>query len=340
MCSGCLNHIIIITLNSILIIQTAFIGDVILATPLIEKLHQNYPEAAIDFLLRKGNEGLLKGHPYLRNVLIWDKKKAKYSHLLAIVKSIRSEHYDYVINLQRFLTTGIITVFSGADQTIGFSKNPLSFFFTRRFPHLIDTANNKVHEVDRNLLLIRGIVDNTEQMRPQLYPREEDFEKVKYDEDYVTISPTSVWFTKQYPLEKWVEVINIINPNYTVCLLGGKADAEACEWIKSQSAHPRIMVMAGLLSFLASAALMKNAVMNYVNDSAPLHLASATNAPVTAIFCSTIPAFGFGPLSINSRIVETTEKLDCRPCGLHGYKACPKKHFKCADIPPERIVNS
>ena len=74
---------------------------------------------------------------------------------------------------------------------------------------------------------------------------------------------------------------------------------------------------------------MQNAKMNYVNDSAPMHIASAMNAPTTAIFCSTIPAFGFGPLSDNSKIVETLEKLDCRPCGIHGYSACPKGHFKC-----------
>jgi heptosyltransferase-2 len=329
----------LITLNSILIIQTAFIGDVILATPLIEKLHENYPRASIDFLLRKGNEDLLKEHPYLRKVLIWDKKQGKYSQLLTILKSIRLEHYDYVINLQRFLTTGIITVLSGATHTIGFIKNPLSFLFTRRYPHVIDIANGNMHEVDRNLSLIGELVDSTERVLPRLYPRAEDFERVKHDGRYITVSPTSVWFTKQYPLEKWVDVINIIDPEYTIFLLGGKADEDACELIKAQSTHPRIIVTAGKLSFLASAALMKKATMNYVNDSSPLHLASAIDAPVTAIFCSTVPAFGFGPLSKNSRIVETSEILDCRPCGLHGYKACPKKHFKCADIPTKRIVS-
>jgi len=84
------------------------------------------------------------------------------------------------------------------------------------------------------------------------------------------------------------------------------------------------------LSFLQSAALMKDATMNYVNDSAPLHFASAVNAPVTAVYCSTVPAFGFGPLSEKKFIVETKEFIECRPCGLHGYKACPQKHFNCA----------
>ena len=68
--------------------------------------------------------------------------------------------------------------------------------------------------------------------------------------------------------------------------------------------------------------------MNYVNDSAPLHIASAMDAPVTAVFCSTVPAFGFGPLRANGRIVETTENLDCRPCGLHGLQGVSEGAFQ------------
>jgi heptosyltransferase-2 len=91
-----------------------------------------------------------------------------------------------------------------------------------------------------------------------------------------------------------------------------------------------VTILAGKLNFLESAALMEKAVMNYVNDSAPMHFASAMNAPVTAIYCSTIPAFGYGPLSENSTIVELQEPLSCRPCGIHGKKSCPETHFNCA----------
>jgi heptosyltransferase-2 len=80
--------------------------------------------------------------------------------------------------------------------------------------------------------------------------------------------------------------------------------------------------------------------MNYVNDSAPMHLASAMNAPTCAVYCSTVPAFGFGPLSEKSFIVEIDYPLYCRPCGLHGYNACPEKHFKCAyDIEVKRLAD-
>ena len=103
----------------------------------------------------------------------------------------------------------------------------------------------------------------------------------------------------------------------------------------------RGFVLAGKLSLLGTASLMSRARMNYVNDSAPLHIASAMNAPVTVVFCSTVPAFGFGPLRENGRVIETSEKLRCRPCGVHGYKACPEGHFKCAlTIDPEDVART
>jgi heptosyltransferase-2 len=149
-----------------------------------------------------------------------------------------------------------------------------------------------------------------------------------------------VWFTKQWPAENWVKLIQQIAPETIICLLGAPEDRAVNEAIAQGSGHPQVQVLAGSLSLLQSAALMAGAKMNYVNDSAPLHLASAMNAPVTAIYCSTVPAFGFGPRSSNSRIVQSAEMLDCRPCGLHGFKACPKGHFRCAEISVERVIRN
>src|SRR3954469_7906661 len=120
------------SLQSFLIIRTAFIGDVILATGLIEKLHQHYPEAKIDFLLRKENEGLLVDHPLLRTVLIWNKKESKISNLLTIIKQVRSNRYDCVVNVHRFASSGFVTAFSGSKLKIGFDKNPISFAFNKK----------------------------------------------------------------------------------------------------------------------------------------------------------------------------------------------------------------
>jgi ADP-heptose:LPS heptosyltransferase len=315
----------------ILIIQTAFIGDVILATPLILELQKKHPTSEIHVLVRKGNESLLQNFPQLKKVLIWEKRNSKIQNLIKIIKEIRSEKFDIVYNLQRFFSSGLITVFSGAKNKIGFDKNPLSILFTKRVEHTISTTNY-IHEVARNLKLIDD--NNTETIRPVLFPSDNDFNFVKQykSSSYICIAPASVWFTKQLPFEKWIDLIKLVhsfNPTLQIYLLGAPSDKEFCESLILQAGINQATNLAGSLSFLQTAALMKDANMNYVNDSAPLHIASSMNARVTVFYCSTIPAFGFGPLSKDSKIIEIETPLDCRPCGLHGHKACPKGHFKC-----------
>ncbi len=320
----------------ILIIQTAFIGDVILATALVESIKSQLPEAMIDFVVRKGNEVLLANNPGLRRIFIHDKSR-KYSSLRALTTEFRREKYDYLINVQRFATTGLMTVMSGATMTIGFEKNPFSFLFSKKIAHAIGS----VHEVTRNLSLLAplGIQSSA---RPKVYPSPDQWNKVKVykSEPYITVSPASVWFTKQFPADQWTAFLNRVE-HRCVFLLGGPDDRERCESIIGKLPGKAIVNLAGTLTLLESAALMADARMNFVNDSAPLHLASAMNAPVTAVFCSTVPDFGFGPLSDRSVIVETKESLDCRPCGLHGYRQCPKGHFRCAtSITTDQLLNS
>lgn len=311
-------------LKKILIIQTAFIGDVILATPIIEALHEKYPSAAIDLVVRKGNQGLFKGHPFVRHVLVWDKKDSKYKHLFILILALRRQGYDLLINCQRFAASGILAALSKAKIKIGFDKNPFSRYYTHKVKHSISDG---MHECDRNMELLKPI-QISGVAKPKLYPPEIALKPVK---PYVCIAPSSVWFTKQWPEHKWVELIRGLDNKYSVYLLGSPQDEELCNRIVEQVKDYKAEAFAGKIDLLESAALMKGAKMNFVNDSAPMHLCSAVDAPVTAIYCSTVPSFGFGPLSNNSKIIEITENLSCRPCGLHGYKACPRGHFDCAE---------
>lgn len=318
-------------MNKILIIQTASIGDVILSTALAEKLHAFYPEAEIDMLVKNGMDALFRGHPFVKKVLVWNKKKDKYVNLFRILIQVRRNQYDAVINIQRFVSTGIITGFSGAKVRAGFNKNPLSFLFNRRIKHLIGQESIGLHETQRNQKLIVSLTD-TEASRPALYPEPSDYEEVSNlkSSPYVCIAPASLWNTKQFPADRWLDLIRKFPSGMMVYLLGASNDAEVCNWIKTKSEMDNVIDLSGKLSFLQSAALIRDARMNYVNDSAPLHIASSMNAPVTAVFCSTIPEFGFGPLSDKSFIIQTELDLPCRPCGIHGYKTCPEKHFNCA----------
>jgi len=316
-------------MKKILVIQTAFIGDVVLATSLIENLHQQFPASKIDILVRKGNESLFHVHPFLNQVLVWDKKNNKYHNWVALLFKIRSCKYNVVINAQRFAATGAWTALSKAKIKIGFDKNPFSFLFTHAVVHQFSEKGQ--HEIDRNHQLLSTLFEAKVAM-PKLYPTESDeMAVIHYQQTpYLCIAPASVWFTKQFSLEKWVDLINALPFKGPIYLIGGPGDKLLCDQILQKINRKSVVNLAGRLSFLASAALQKKAVLNYVNDSAPMHFASAMNAPVVAVYCSTLPDFGFGPLSEHSFIVQTNEALTCRPCGIHGKKQCPLKHFDCA----------
>ena len=243
---------------------------------------------------------------------------------------MRREKYDLLINLHRFASSGFIAFRSKAKTVIGFSGTPFSRFYTHSVKHEI---GNGKHETERNFELLKTIMSTDISLQPpKLYPRKSDYEAIKpyCVAPYFVVAPASVWFTKQLPRSKWIELIRS-KPGKAIYLIGATGDRPLLDGIASESGHTKVRVLAGELSLLASAALISSAERTYVNDSAPLHIASAMNAPVTVFFCSTIPAFGFGPLSSDSRIVEVSEELSCRPCGLHGYRKCPAGHFKCGN---------
>lgn len=320
--------------RNILIIQTAFIGDAILATSVAESLHQSLADAKIDLLVRAGNESLFANHPFL-NVLVWEKNRHKYGNLLRVIRRVRRQKYDLIVNLHRFASSGWVTVFSGAHETRGYTKNPLARWFSKTYPHLIGQKGDTefLHEIERNYALISDWCSNL--IPPKLYPEravkpeQQKALNTLTSEPYYCIAPASVWNTKAYPEEKWVELVGAL-PEAPIHFLGSAGDGDLAGRIIRAAARPNTFNQCGKFNLNESALLMQGAAMNYVNDSAPLHLCSAVNAPVTAVFCSTIPEFGFGPVRENGKVVQSAAPLDCRPCGLHGKRACPEGHFRCA----------
>jgi len=315
-----------LTYSNILIIQTAFIGDAILASSLVEKLHSKFPNASVSILVRKGNEGIYEEHPFLKETLIWNKKEDKLKNLFKLFFQIRKNKYDLVVDCHRYASSGFLTAFSGARHKAGYKQTPFAYLFDHAPKH---TFNNGKHEIERYNQLIDDFTGEGV-FKPKIYPSNSDLEKIKLllKTDFICIAPSSVWFTKQLPKEKWVELCDLTSNSISIYILGSIADSDLANDIIKHSKHNSIKSLCGELTLLQSAALMQKAKMNYVNDSAPLHLASATNSPVTAFYCSTIKEFGFYPLSDNSKVIDAG-KMDCRPCGMHGFNACPLSHFNC-----------
>ncbi|MBD3276363.1 MAG: glycosyltransferase family 9 protein [Candidatus Marinimicrobia bacterium] len=325
-----------------LIIQTAFIGDVVLSLPVAQILKSKFPDCSVSFFVRKGNENLLENHPAVDDIFIWNKRQGKYRSLYANYSRLKKIHWDGIFNLHRFFSTGLLTSVLHGDIKVGFDKNPFSKFFDHAIAHEIPFKEdgNVKHEVDRNLQLLSPL-NIQEFENPKLYPSQQDYDAVKSykNNPYYVIAPSSVWFTKQWPQSKWIELIQNVPETIDILLIGGPGDTEYCDEIAEHKSN--CINAAGKLTFLQSAALIDDALLTIVNDSAPLHFSSAMNTPTIAIYCSTIPDFGFYPLAENSQVVEYSGELYCRPCGLHGFKECPEDHFQCAqDIPIKSVLEA
>ena len=271
------------------------------------------------------------------------KQGGKTKNLFKLIGELRKIKFDYVFNLHRHFNSGLVSAMMKSNAKIGFKQNPLSFFYTHKANHLIPHIpidNEKViwHEVQRNLQLLKlvkpsfEISHNSKNYKPELPLLSKHFEKVApySNGEYFVVAPASVWFTKAWSEHKYRELTLELAKKGKVYFIGAGSDKELCDRIRSGIGNTENLC--GQLNLLDSAALMKTAKRVFVNDSAPLHLASCVNAKTTAIFCSTVPAFGYTPLADDSVVIDTGNLLSCRPCGLHGHKACPLGHFKCSEL--------
>lgn len=311
--------------RKVLFIQTAFIGDAILASALWEDWHRAHPQDELHICVRRGNETLFAGHPFLQKVYVWDKSGgafARYGRLMELAGAFRRERFDVVITPHRHASSGWLAWRSGAGIRVAFDIHPLKRLFTHTVPHSFDEG---LHETARNHRLIAEWTGAATLSKPRLYPPASG----RADEVYAVLTPASQWATKQWPESHWITLCDaLLEEAPGLTLLGGPSDAELLNRIAAASVHPAIQVVTGS-PLLESAGIISNAQFVVTNDSGPLHLASSVNAPTVAVFCSTAPAFGFGPLADRSVVVETQEALSCRPCGIHGKTACPVGHFRC-----------
>jgi heptosyltransferase-2 len=321
-------------ISKILIIQTAFLGDVILCTPLIKATKKLFPHSFISFLLIPETKNILENNPHLNEIIVYDKKgKEKgLKNFFKMVEKIKRKNFGLALIPHRYLRSALLAYLARIPQRIGFDKSTGSFLFTQKV-----TYQNNWHEVDRNLSLLsdfnRGLPDKT----PELFPTSEDFSYasqllqdsgVKENDKMVGIAPGSVWATKRWLPERFAEVSDFLieEAGAKVIFLGSKEDERLCSEI-AKLMEEKPVILTGKTNILQSAAIISKCKVILSNDSAPVHIASAMRKPVVAIFGSTIPEFGFAPYGEGNIVIE--KKMKCRPCGIHGKNRCPEKHFKC-----------
>jgi heptosyltransferase-2 len=333
-------------MKNFLIIQTAFLGDVILTLPLVQVMKRKFPDSQIDFLAIPSTSEILKNHPDISELIIYDKhgKQKSFLALLHLANKLRRKRYEAVLCPHRSLRSCLITKFSEASIRVGFDNSALRNCFTDVLPW-----NFGVHEVERNLFLLmplsghEGLSSDVKEL-PKIFPSDKNIDEAKrffFEHDiqspFAVVAPGTRWFTKRYPIEMMVKVVRELTSYFeSVVIVGGTKDKVFEKNFERISKH--VVQAIGKFSIMTSAEIIRHASLLIANDSAPIHIASAFNVPTVAIFGPTVRDFGFTPYHDNSAVVEI-EGLSCRPCSIHGGPRCPIRSFKCMKgISPDLVI--
>jgi heptosyltransferase-2 len=345
-----------------LVVQTSFIGDMVLTTPLIAELARRGP---VDVLATPITGPLLANNPAVRRVILYD-KRGEDREPVGLWRAARSMRelfdegrkrpisYEAVYLAQGSIRSAIVARMVGAQEYVGFSTSAGRALYTQ----VIGYREEK-HHAERLWSLSQWKSRGTQAppgVRPTLYPGTEERAAVDAilghvgtcspgtgshqslvtsHQSLVVLAPGSTWATKRWPY--FAELARILARSFRLAIVGSEADQDAARSIRNEAAV-EILDATGELSLLGSAELIGRAAALVTNDSAPLHLASAMNTPTVAVFGPTVPAFGFGPLSSRSAVAGV-DALACRPCHRHGPRRCPLGHWRCMrDLSPEHVA--
>lgn len=325
----------------ILVIQTAFPGDAILTLPLIQEINRIFISAKVDVVCIPSTSIIFRSSNYVNEVIEFDKrnKNKGITGLIKFASYIKSKEYDKIYSPHRSARSAILTFLSNPKESYSFDKSSLNFLYKSKIKYESDW-----HEVRRNLSLLGNNYSDEEwKILPKLSLSDNKKKvvdakiKVVGQKKMIVLAPGSVWATKRYPIN-YFKVISeeLIKSGYQIVIIGGKEDKQLTEEISI--GNKDIINLCGELNFIESIYLLSKSILLISNDSAPTHLAMCADIPVLTIYCSTVPKFGFYPYNTDSRVISY-DKLDCKPCGIHGYNKCPEMHFNCGQyLTPERVL--
>ncbi len=306
----------------ILVIQTAFLGDVVLTTGLLNYLAERF--GRVDVVTTPAASELLFTHPAVYHTWTYDKRGADRGliGLLRLAGQLRANRYRAVYLPHRSLRSAMLARIAGIPERTGFGGAPGAWSYTRRIRRAVAG-----HEAERILAL--GEPPPGTVARVSLGLLSDDFRQAdewlatrKISPGFVALAPGSIWGTKRWPY--YAELTAALEG--PVVIVGGPEDRALADAVAA--GRSGVHVAAGALPLRVAAAVLARAGVLVTNDSAPLHLATATGTRIVAVFGPTVPRFGFGPRGAQDRIVEHPS-MPCRPCSSHGPAVCPLGHHRC-----------
>ena len=329
--------------DSILLIRLGRLGDVILVTPLLRALHQAFPAAGIDWVVKQEYADLLQGHPCLREVIPLDTSQG-LGRVLKLAREFRQRRYDLVLDLHGNPRSYIISGLSGADERRRSRKWSLR---RRLLTGLgLNLLQNAPSVAWRYFTAVQDLGLTPNHTRPELHPPPEAVQHLEsllapLPRPRLGLAPGASRLTKRWPAASFAEAGALLARRHSgsLVLVGGVEDRavgqEVCRLLEG---HAPVLDLTGQLSLPQAAAAIQGLDLLLSNDTGLMHVATAVNTPVVAIFGPTTRELGFFPLGPAAAVVEHPN-LGCRPCSLHGSASCPKGHFRCMlELSPDRVI--
>ncbi len=330
----------------ILVIKLKQPGDVLVSTPVIRALKAAWPESRVTFLVPKGTEDMVAGHPGLDGLMVADRRGATWLQTLSFLRDLRRRRFDLVLELSGGDRGAFYSFLSGAKERLGFA-HPGKPFWQRRgcFTRLLPRPPIRMHMVDQNLAAVRAL--GIEPVNPRLdFFWDDQVERRVQDlvaslgltgRPFALMHPGAGWRFKCWTPAGYARVIEALEQDWglPVVLTGTKAAHEQellAEIYEACRVRPRHL--AGRLSLKELGALIAKARLFFGMDSAPMHLAAAVNTPAVALFGPS-GVFNWGPWGEGHLVIK--QDWDCLPCGQDGCEG--GKVSRCLlELTPEDVL--
>jgi lipopolysaccharide heptosyltransferase I len=322
--------------EKILIVKPSSLGDVVHSLPFLNVAKTCFPNAEIHWVIAKGLENLLEGHSMIDKLVIIHKdmwKKITHAQhtvkeIKALLKRLKQEKYDLVIDLQGLLRSGIITKATNAPIRAGFqeAREGSRLFYTHKVK-----GGKDIHAVDRYLKIAAYLGCDISDIRFP-FPSHSmlSLDQSLFSEDYAVIIPGARWKTKVWPAGKFGKLASKLYLKTVIA--GGESEIEAADTIVSLSQGKSIS-LAGKTGLKELVEVIRHAQFVVSNDSGPMHIAAALKIPVFAIFGPTDQT-RTGPYGKGHTIIR--EDVTCAPC---FKKTC--NDMKCMnDLSVEKVYKT
>lgn len=330
----------------ILIIRLSAMGDVAMSVPVIKAMSEKYSDAELFMLTNK------VFNPFFSEVnnitFINPDLKGKHKGVLGLYKlyrQIKKEHsIDNVIDLHDVIRSKILRLFFKFSGIKSFSIKK-----GRGEKKLLTQKNNKVlknlkHSTQRYADVFKNagfdieLKKQKDSLRINL-PNNFAF-KTSKENKKIGIAPFAMHMQKQYPFEKMLEVIKLLNDkDYEIFIFGG-GNSEKQKAKEVEDTFENVSSLIGKFKLEAEIAIISNLDLMISMDSSNMHIASLTGIKIVSIWGATHPFAGFTPfISDDKSFIIQNEDLSCRPCSVYGNKKCFKGNLECFDIEPKKVFD-